>query len=267
MRFCDFCVRPKGQNLVKTLRRLHSYGYSVCCVETTAHNVREVLPDETDYYDLTKEFNHRSQLSVSKPSCLAARSHQLTILKRITLNITEASFASAVSSPVVQSFDIVAVSVPSEDVLRMAASPLVDIITIAADAHIKYSHSLMTEVVGQGCTFELQYSMDKQPIIYHSFQLMRCLRNKHLAISSGASDPDIIQSPFWLLGRTIGELGITPRSLDDAYTRILYRSAGRKYRQGPFIVSVAASGIEIPADEPSHNHKDTLCNEPCVKTL
>lgn len=231
----DLCIR-RSEDVLESLRRLHTMGYTCCAVEHYVKNLADLkTAPKIDYYASTASYNGPAEM-LSEHQGINGKtplhvSHQifgrqLTILSRITLDANCTQLQSKHSSQEVQAYDIIGIRVHTDDQIRQAVKLPIDVIQIAASAKIRYSHSLLRELYDSGLTLELILGDDISGNMYHAFHLNRCIRNKPILLSSGGK----VQPVLHTVEQCKKLYKLNTRHVWLAGRRVLSRSAARKHR-------------------------------------
>ncbi|KAF2217725.1 hypothetical protein CERZMDRAFT_24208, partial [Cercospora zeae-maydis SCOH1-5] len=170
-------------NLPRTLAFLHELGYNVVALN---HTISGKLPS-----DLTNPIPTQSQLQQTHKLLPA----KLTILRRLTLVLSESGHPNARLAALASNYDLLALRPVDEKTLSLACSSMdCDIISIDLTQRFgtHFKHKMLSVAIQSGRKIEICYSggllgdaQGRRNLISNATQLIRATRGRGLIISSG----------------------------------------------------------------------------------
>lgn len=174
---------PSEPNLPRTFAFLHELGYNVVALN---HTISGKLPT-----DLTNPIPTQSQLQQTHKSLPA----KLTILRRLTLVLSESGHPNARLTALASNYDLLALRPVDEKTLSLACSSMdCDIISIDLTQRFgtHFKHKMLSVAIQSGKKIEICYSggllgdaQGRRNMISNATQLIRATRGRGLIISSG----------------------------------------------------------------------------------
>ncbi|KAI5366462.1 putative RNase P subunit p30, polymerase/histidinol phosphatase [Septoria linicola] len=188
--FYDLNVQWKphqpNDNLPRTLAFLHELGYNVVALN---HTISGKLPADLTNPIPSHEDLLRTHKTLPPPS-------KLTILRRITLTLTETSHQNARVASLASNYDILALRPVDEKTLQLACSSLdCDIITLDLTQRLNFffKHKMLQVAISAGKRIEICYAQGllandaqaRRSLISNATQLIRATRGRGMILSSG----------------------------------------------------------------------------------
>ena len=184
--------------------------------------------------------------------------HGLQVLNRVTLICSNPSHLRALKSPVLQDFDIVAVSMETEELLSKAIqdfSNCFQIISFNLTSPLSYrlKHSHLQPCKLNSIVFEICYSPAIKDstacrhIVSNSKDLNWTSRGKGFIISSGADNPMFIRGPYDVIN-LVSLFGIDFKSakqaISETYNMVLTKGFSRSQTFNGILQKIKISEFE-----------------------